>query len=170
MRDLPGAGLEPVSPALAGGFLITAPPGKSLGTFFMVHVRIKISPCICHLLIILKLIWLIVPRKKPFFYISEASSPWPACQRWLAWGFGEKPENTVCIDFPDLTLSITKTLACLLLWLFLLLANAQKKLESLRSNSLSKTPGPREVWGCKCLQCNMTKMEHTISTIPCTHT
>ena len=28
--DLPGPGLEPVSPALAGGFLTTAPPGKSL--------------------------------------------------------------------------------------------------------------------------------------------
>ena len=27
--DLPGAGIEPVSPALAGGYLTTAPPGKS---------------------------------------------------------------------------------------------------------------------------------------------
>ena len=27
----PGSGLEPVSPALAGRFLTTAPPGKSLG-------------------------------------------------------------------------------------------------------------------------------------------
>ena len=26
--DLPGPGLEPVSPVLAGGFLTTAPPGK----------------------------------------------------------------------------------------------------------------------------------------------
>ena len=29
MRDLPGPRLEPVSPALAGRFLNTAPPGKS---------------------------------------------------------------------------------------------------------------------------------------------
>ena len=29
MWDLPGAGLKPVSPALAGGFLTTVPPGKS---------------------------------------------------------------------------------------------------------------------------------------------
>ena len=29
MWDLPGPGLEPVTPALAGGFLTTAPPGKS---------------------------------------------------------------------------------------------------------------------------------------------
>ena len=28
MWDLPGPGLEPVSPTLAGGFLTTAPPGK----------------------------------------------------------------------------------------------------------------------------------------------
>ena len=33
MWDLPGPGLEPVSPALAGGFLTTAPPGKSQVTF-----------------------------------------------------------------------------------------------------------------------------------------
>ena len=30
MWDLPGPGLEPVSPALAGRFLTTAPPGKPL--------------------------------------------------------------------------------------------------------------------------------------------
>ena len=30
MWDLPGPGLKPVSPALAGRFLTTAPPGKSL--------------------------------------------------------------------------------------------------------------------------------------------
>ena len=30
MWDLPGPGLEPVSPVLAGGFLTTVPPRKSL--------------------------------------------------------------------------------------------------------------------------------------------
>ena len=34
MWDLPGPGLEPVSPALAGGFLTTAPPGKSPDYYF----------------------------------------------------------------------------------------------------------------------------------------
>ena len=33
MWDLPGPGLEPVSRALAGRFLTTAPPGKSLITY-----------------------------------------------------------------------------------------------------------------------------------------
>ena len=38
MWDLPGPGLEPVSPALAGGFLTTAPPGKSLShCFFKIY-------------------------------------------------------------------------------------------------------------------------------------
>ena len=35
MWDLPGPGLEPVSPALAGGFLTTAPPGKPLKLNFL---------------------------------------------------------------------------------------------------------------------------------------
>ena len=33
MWDPPGPGLEPMSPALAGGFLTTAPPGKS----YLIH-------------------------------------------------------------------------------------------------------------------------------------
>ena len=33
MWDLPGPGLKPVSSALAGRFLTTAPPGKSLNMF-----------------------------------------------------------------------------------------------------------------------------------------
>ena len=37
MWDHPGPGLEPVSPALAGGFLTTAPPGKPDFTGFYMH-------------------------------------------------------------------------------------------------------------------------------------
>ena len=33
MWDPPGPGLEPVSPALAGRFLTTVPPGKAVGNF-----------------------------------------------------------------------------------------------------------------------------------------
>ncbi|KAJ8798621.1 hypothetical protein J1605_016424 [Eschrichtius robustus] len=36
MWDLPGPGLEPMSPALAGRFLTTAPPGKPL-IYFLAH-------------------------------------------------------------------------------------------------------------------------------------
>ena len=35
MWDLPGPGIEPVSPALAGRFLTTAPPGKSQSGRFL---------------------------------------------------------------------------------------------------------------------------------------
>ena len=35
MRNLPRPGLEPVSPALAGGFLTTAPPGKPSPCVFL---------------------------------------------------------------------------------------------------------------------------------------
>ena len=34
MWDLPGPGLERLSPALAGGFLTTVPPGKPLIVIF----------------------------------------------------------------------------------------------------------------------------------------
>ena len=39
MWDLPRPGLEPMSPALAGGFLTTAPPGKSPNAHFLVQGR-----------------------------------------------------------------------------------------------------------------------------------
>ena len=34
MYDLPGPGIGPVSPALAGGFLTTGPPGTSLLPYY----------------------------------------------------------------------------------------------------------------------------------------
>ena len=37
MWDLPGPGLEPMSPALAGRFLTTAPPGKSKRKEILTH-------------------------------------------------------------------------------------------------------------------------------------
>ena len=46
MWDLPGPGLEPVSPALAGGFLTTAPPGKSLFVFTLCpSFKIQLNCC-----------------------------------------------------------------------------------------------------------------------------
>ena len=37
MWDLPGPGIEPVSPALAGGFSTTAPPGKPSNRFLYIN-------------------------------------------------------------------------------------------------------------------------------------
>ena len=42
MWDLPGPGPEPVSPALAGGLLTTAPPGKPIQVFLLfTHVYLS---------------------------------------------------------------------------------------------------------------------------------
>ena len=43
MWDLPRPGLEPVSRALAGGFLTTAPPGKSHRLHFLVFFYVSVS-------------------------------------------------------------------------------------------------------------------------------
>ena len=43
MWDLPGPGLEPVSPALTGGFLTTAPPGKAPHVFFKKYLPSSIK-------------------------------------------------------------------------------------------------------------------------------
>ena len=45
MWDLPRPGLEPVSPALAGRFLITAPPGKPRALLFKRIICITESLC-----------------------------------------------------------------------------------------------------------------------------
>ena len=44
MWDLPGPGLEPVSPALAGVFLTTASPGKSLFMLFFSNFFLNFIP------------------------------------------------------------------------------------------------------------------------------
>ena len=42
MWDLPGSGIEPMSPVLAGGLFTTEPPGKPLDLYLCV-----LSVCIC---------------------------------------------------------------------------------------------------------------------------
>ena len=43
MWDLPGPGLDPVSPALAGGFLTTVPPGKPESCILNLHFYYEIE-------------------------------------------------------------------------------------------------------------------------------
>ena len=51
MWDLPGPGLQPVSPALADGFLTTAPPGKPPEMLIQVQqvVLVTANPNYCRL-------------------------------------------------------------------------------------------------------------------------
>ena len=46
MWDLPGPGLELMSPTLAGGFLTTAPPGKPNKREFC-FMKLSFSLCVC---------------------------------------------------------------------------------------------------------------------------
>ena len=46
MWDLPRPGLEPVSPALAGRFSTTAPPGKPKPTFLKVEMGWRVGECL----------------------------------------------------------------------------------------------------------------------------
>ena len=64
MWDLPGLGLEPVSPALAGGFLTTAPPGK---------------PCLFKLKVILAILLLAFIFHLIFYVTSVTTFP---CTFW----------------------------------------------------------------------------------------
>ena len=43
MWDLPGPGIETVSPALAGRLLTTVPPGKSAGFFLIKAISITLT-------------------------------------------------------------------------------------------------------------------------------
>ena len=43
MWDLPRAGITPVSPALAGTFLTTGPPGKSRSILFLFECEYEFS-------------------------------------------------------------------------------------------------------------------------------
>ena len=54
-----GAGLKPVSPALAGGFLTTVPPGKPCLVFFesVLIVSVFIGICPFHLRYLIYLIY-----------------------------------------------------------------------------------------------------------------
>ena len=48
MWDLPRPGIKPVSPALAGGFLTTAPPGKPYFLFFKIFIYLYKYVCMLH--------------------------------------------------------------------------------------------------------------------------
>jgi len=40
-RDLPEPGIQPASPALAGGFFTTVPPGKSVSLYLYIIIYIR---------------------------------------------------------------------------------------------------------------------------------
>ena len=68
MWDLPRPGIEPVFPALAGGFLTIAPPGKSLFLIFFKKIK---DQALAFLLNLILLAVAIVPR---YYIFLESDS------------------------------------------------------------------------------------------------
>ena len=73
MWDLPGPGLEPVSPALAGGFLTPAPPGKPCIRILMRWMQLEFGEDLgmillnCHFMSLLAFISLLMHLMLLFF-------------------------------------------------------------------------------------------------------
>ena len=97
MWDLPGPGLEPMSPALAGGFLTTVPPGKppskvfyvlwqgaswettTLGRGLRVVVKREIG--------FLPEVESLVPENCPLLRLQRREKSWLQMQKPKLWGF-----------------------------------------------------------------------------------
>ena len=95
MWDLPGPGLEPVSPALAGGFLTTAPPGKPRILFFIFYFLATPPGAACGTL---------VPRpgikRMPPAVEAQSLNHWtarevPDDQLFKCKGFGDRSVRTI---------------------------------------------------------------------------
>ena len=90
MWDLPGPGLEPVSPALAGGFLTIAPPGE-LGSPEMICFVTKISAKLAtaavgtYLLLPSSLCIPVVIKAGPFGAEQHTLQPGPATEFLGCW-------------------------------------------------------------------------------------
>ena len=81
MWDLPRPGLEPVSSALAGGFLTTAPPGKSLScilVLFSLSFLCLVGLCLSHTCTRVKL-WVMLSLKIHSLLI------WERCLLFKRW-------------------------------------------------------------------------------------
>ena len=93
MWDLPGPGIEPVSPALAGKFLTTAPPGKSPSSFLgkpisnltglqKSYLQLLRYVCVC----------------SSSFTDLKAERPTTDIKLWRGLGITQSTENALALD------------------------------------------------------------------------
>ena len=104
MWDHPRPGIEPVSPALAGRFLTTGPPGKSLQEFFLrgcnrvsgferLHIVQEISSSSILLFLVIKATSLVAQLEKnlPAMQVTKVQS--------LSWGDPMERESLPTLGF-----------------------------------------------------------------------
>ena len=99
MWDLPRPGLEPLSPALAGRFSTTAPPGKLLS----VSLKFKYIPTINPVLSLLGIMCMYLFDKYRINFknlCGEACLPWAGLQRPQHKGLGERGAVEVWVSPP----------------------------------------------------------------------
>ena len=91
MWDLPRPGLEPVFPALAGGFSTTAPPGKPKRTGFDIVSFYQVCFCgyQCSLLVAALLIFISLFFSQMFYHFFTDSSKPSYAERWCH-GLGDE--------------------------------------------------------------------------------
>ena len=84
MWDIPRPGLEPVSPALAGRFSTTAPPGKPLTLNKTFNVWFRSEPHSGSAIILLAL-WKGFLDKEYIFISLDTGNPWASCLKQVHW-------------------------------------------------------------------------------------
>ena len=78
--DLPRPGLQPMCPALAGGFLTTAPPGKSLDLCFIKRLSFsRISRFPSEISVVNQILWQPVVHKSNIGHSSVVKCPCHSC-------------------------------------------------------------------------------------------
>ena len=115
MWDLPRPGVESLSPALAGGFLSIAPPGKSPHTWVLKHPHSEITRWLCQLCLWTFLWWSFFLgvrfRGRAFLkcpFLIDWGTYWAHLQAWSLWTCrgglrrsSRGSQGTSCCSRPD---------------------------------------------------------------------
>ena len=108
MWDLPGSGIEPVSPALAGGFFATEPPGNPgvnfcwlLYLLTLAHLLFLFLCMFSNLKNCILDIWLIFCRDSGFSYVSLKRIEFCFSRQWVFIGRTDVEAETPILWVPD---------------------------------------------------------------------
>ena len=157
MWDLPGPGLEPVSPALASGFLTTVPPGKPC-IYYWVHAK---DPALCQMLDLPNML----PITNSSTFFLPALAPFHRRRHWGLEKLSTSPKFTQLISDRDCDPSPSKSEACVVsnsacagACKMNKLGVCQVRLEGLGKGVLDRGKGTAKLWSggrpCCVWECN----------------